>query len=134
MRGTLTGSVIVVAGALLACRAKLDGNITVDGKSFEADACRSGEAFLPKFSGVDFTNKSNDRLRFQVLDTGELQVALFPGGAETGPVIGVGCGTLTMKRQNSKVNDIENIEGTISATCSGNGHEVKATVNFKNCH
>ncbi len=134
MRGTIFMGLVMVAGALLACRAKLSGSINVDGTTFKPSACRSGQANMPKFSGVDFTDGSGRRLRFVALENGSLRTFLFEPGAKTGSLIGQGCGTINVAEQNSTVNDVKNVQGTLSADCTGSGHHITATMNFKNCH
>ncbi len=134
MRGSIGFGIVVTALALLACRAKLDGSITVDGKSFDVSSCRSGEANIPKFSGVDFLDSAGRRARFVALETGSVRTFLFEPGAKSGTLIGEGCGTLSMSQQDSEVNSVHNVQGTVTADCTGTGHVVKATINFKNCH
>jgi hypothetical protein len=89
---------------------------------------------MPKFSGVDFTDGSGRRLRFVALENGSLRTFLFEPGAKTGSLIGQGCGTINVAEQNSTVNDVKNVQGTLSADCTGSGHHITATMNFKNCH
>lgn len=125
---------MATTGALLACRAKLSGSINVDGSDFQASACRSGQANMPKFSGVDFTGSSGRRLRFVALQDGSVRTFLFEPGVKTGTLIGQNCGTISVTEQNSEVNDVKNVQGTVSADCTGSGHHVTASMTFKNCH
>lgn len=134
MRGTVFMGLVVATGALLACRAKLSGNINVDGSNFKPSACRSGQANMPKFSGVDFTDGSGRRVRFVALESGSVRTFLFEPGARKGTLIGQDCGTLSVTEQNSEVNDVKNVQGNVSANCTGSGHHVTATMTFKNCH
>ncbi len=134
MRGLTLLSAGLVLAALLACKSKTGGTITVDGAAFEIENCRSGEANVPSFDGVDFLDPSGRRVRFFLKDTGELRTFVFPPGAKKGTFVGENCGTVNVTRKNSRVNNVQNIKGTVSANCTGGGHTVVASVNFDNCH
>jgi hypothetical protein len=114
-----------------ACKNELGGSLTVDGKAFEMDSCRSGEVY--GFSGVEVTAKSGDRLRLVQTPTGEGQVILLGSGADTGTDLGT-CGPLKVSQQNSTINNIKNVEGKAKLDCSAAGHTIKGTVSFGNCH
>jgi hypothetical protein len=133
MRGTIALGLVVVA-ALFACKSKTSGSLTVDGAAFEVSECRSGQANVPKFQGVDFLDKSGKRVRFLVQPTGQVQVYFFPPGTTFTDMLGENCGTAGITTQNSEVNGVKNIQGTVSANCTGGGHTVKASVTFENCH
>jgi hypothetical protein len=132
-RTTLPLLVLLVA-ALLACRAKLDGSITVDGKAVEISSCRSGDANVPSFEGVDFMIAGDRRVRFVLLEGNQIRTFLFEPGQSAGTLIGEGCGTMSAERMNSEVNGVKNLKGTVSANCTGSGHVVTAAVRFENCH
>jgi hypothetical protein len=133
MRGKLTLGLLVIA-ALLACKSKHSGSITVDGRPFSVQECRSGQANMPQFSGVDFLDGSGQRVRFLLQPTGSVQVYYFPAGVSSTQMLGEGCGTMTLQQQNSEVNGVKNVRGTVSANCTGGGHTVSATMTFENCH
>lgn len=124
----------LVLGALLACKNSTNGTISVDGAAFPIDSCRSGEANTPRFDGVDFVDPSGRRVRFFLQNTGQIRTFLFPAGTTTGTLIGENCGTLAIERKNSRINNVQNIKGTVSANCTGSGHTIVASVNFDNCH
>ncbi len=134
MRGTIFIGLVTVAGALLACRAKLSGSINIDSAGFTVDSCRSGQANMPKFSGVDFMDSAGRRVRFVALPSGSVRTFIFDPGAKRGTLIGENCGSMNVTEQNSEVNDVKNVQGTLTADCTGSGHHVVATMNFKNCH
>jgi hypothetical protein len=125
---------MLLLAALLACKSKADGNVTVDGAAFEIDSCRSGQANIPKFDGVDLLDESGRRVRFMVNPDGSLRTFLFAAGATQGDLVGEGCGTISVTTQNSEVNGVKNVQGNVSANCTGAGHTIVATANFKNCH
>ena len=133
MRGKLVLGFIVLA-ALLACKSKTGGTLTVDGAGFEIDECRSGQANVPAFDGVDFLDSSGRRVRFLLQTSGNVQVFFLPSGATTTDMLGESCGTMSMQQQNSEVNGVKNVKGSVSANCTGGGHTVVAAVNFENCH
>ncbi|MBK7580680.1 MAG: hypothetical protein IPI67_10790 [Myxococcales bacterium] len=133
MRSTFVLGVFVLA-ALLACKSKSSGTITVNGAPFAIDSCKSGQANMPQFGGVDFLDSAGQRVRFLQQPTGQVQVFFFPAGASRTDMLGEGCGTMTMETQNSEVNGVKNIKGTVSANCTGGGNTVVATVAFENCH
>ncbi len=134
MRGHILVPAALVFSALLACKSKTGGTITVDGAPFEIDGCRSGQANVPSFDGVDFMDPGGRRVRFFLQPTGQIRTFLFPPGAKQGTFIGEGCGTVSVERKNSRVNNVQNIKGTVSANCTGAGHTIVASVNFDNCH
>jgi hypothetical protein len=133
MRGALIGAALVV-GALLACKSKHTGTVTVDGAAFEITECRSGQANSPPFEGVDFLDASRRRVRFLRMETGQVRAFLFAPGQLTGEMIGEGCGTMSVQQQNSEVNGIKNVNGSVAANCAAGGHSVVAGINFENCH
>jgi hypothetical protein len=59
---------------------------------------------------------------------------VFAAGQLTGDLVGEGCGSVNVTEQNSEVNGVKNVQGNVSANCSGGGHAVVAAVNFENCH
>jgi hypothetical protein len=126
------GSVVLVA--LLACKSKTGGTITLDGKSFPVDSCKSGQANIPHFDGVDFLDASGQRVRFLLQPTGSVKVYFFPAGTTYTDMLGENCGTMTMQQQNSEVNGVKNVKGSVTANCTGGGHAVVANVTFENCH
>lgn len=133
MRSSIVLGVLLV-GALLACKSKSSGTITVNGAPFEVDTCRSGQANIPQFSGVDFLDGGGRRVRFLQQPDGKVQVFFFPAGATYTDMLGEGCGNMTMELQNSEVNGVKNIKGTVSANCTGGGNTVVASMTFENCH
>jgi len=133
MRSTLILGALVVS-ALLACKSKTNGTITVNGAPFDVDTCRSGQANMPQFSGVDFLDGGGRRVRFLQQPTGQVQVYFFPAGASYTDMLGEGCGQMTMELQNSEVNGVKNIKGSVTANCTGGGNTVAASMSFENCH
>ena len=133
MRHTFVIGALVLA-ALLACKSKSTGTITVNGAPFEVDTCRSGQANMPQFSGVDFLDKGGRRVRFLQLPSGKVQVFYFPAGVSYTDMLGEGCGTMTMQLQNSEVNGVKNVQGSVAANCTGGGNTVVASMTFESCH
>ncbi|MCA9600170.1 MAG: hypothetical protein KC776_43000 [Myxococcales bacterium] len=133
MRGTIVCLTIVLA-ALLACKSKSTGTVTVDGAPFTIKTCRSGEANIPKFDGVDFLDESGRRVRFLLQSTGQIRTFFFAPNATQGELVGENCGTLSVTRQNSTINNVTNVKGSVSANCTGAGHVIVATATFEGCH
>ncbi len=133
MRQTLAFGILVVA-SLLACKSKSSGTITVNGAPFAVDTCRSGQANMPKFSGVDFLDSGGRRVRFLQQPDGKVQVYFFPPGSTFTDMLGEGCGSMVMELQNSEVNGVKNIKGSVTANCTGGGNTVVASMTFENCH
>lgn len=124
----------LVLAALLACKSKHTGTLSVDGAAFEISECRSGQANDPPFTGVDFLDASGRRVRFLQNDVGQVRTFLFQPGQLMGEMVGEGCGTVNVAEQNSEVNGVKNVQGSVSANCSGGGHAIVASVNFESCH
>lgn len=123
----LAVSALVVA--LIGCTAELGGDVKVDGEAFTPTECNSGQ--LNGFAGVDLIDNGGRTLRIVQSPTNQPQAILMAGNqvADLGP-----CGTMTLNRQNSTVNDVVNVMGDATLDCEVEGHSVKGSVTFKNCH
>ena len=121
----------VVALSFAGCEAKLSSSVTVDGKPFSAQSCRSGQA--SGFTGVDLVQSDGTKLRLVSQPNGKASAHLFAAGSATSIEIGA-CGPLSVERQNSQINDIYNVKGTATLSCTANGHSVAGSVTFENCH
>jgi hypothetical protein len=133
MRGRWRPSLWVSSLALLAgvtgCVSEISAELSIDGEAFEPTSCRSGQA--NGFAGVDLTDNSGRTLRLAQSPTNQPQAILLAGEQ----VVDVGlCGTLSVQRQSSTVNDITNVMGEAKLECETTGHTVAGTVSFKNCH
>jgi hypothetical protein len=122
---------LLVAMAAMGCTNKLSGDLKVDGKPFALASCRSGEA--SGFTGVVLNGKSGAELRIERAPGGKALVFFHPSSGATGDRVGA-CGTITVTRQNSRVNNIYNVEGRVDLNCTGGKHTVVGKVTFKNCH
>lgn len=131
---TIVASVCVLGAALLACKSESSGNITVNGAAFDIAECRSGEANSPPFSGVAFLDSGGNQVRFVGKPAGGFTLYHFTKGQGIGTLVGEDCGSLTVNKTNTKINNIANIEGTVSANCTGSGLTVIANVNYAKCH
>ncbi|MCA9642061.1 MAG: hypothetical protein H6718_03685 [Polyangiaceae bacterium] len=131
---TIVASVCVLGAALLACKSESSGSITVNGAAFDIAECRSGEANSPPFSGVMFFDSGGNQVRFVGKPEGGFRLFHFTKGQSIGTLVGEDCGSLTVNKTNTKINDIANIEGTVSANCTGGGQAVVANVNYAKCH
>jgi hypothetical protein len=124
---------IAIAGAcatLAGCSNKLSGDVTIDGQPFEPASCRSGQ--VHGFLGVELTGEKGKRLRLVVTPTGEPEVILF-AGESIGIRLG-SCGSLTHEFQSSTINDVRNVKGSAQLDCESEGHTIKGTLSFENCH
>jgi hypothetical protein len=122
---------IGIAMLVVACSAKLDSNITVDGTPFKSSSCRSGQAY--GFTGVELTGADGRKLRLATRPDGQSNVFLFPAGSATGVDLGV-CGAFTVGTQNSTINGIDNVKGHAELSCSVDGHTIAGNVTYENCH
>ncbi|MBK8259375.1 MAG: hypothetical protein IPK82_42810 [Polyangiaceae bacterium] len=120
-----------LALTLAGCQAKLSSSVTVDGKPFSAESCRSGQA--AGFTGVDLVGTDGSRLRLVTMPNGQAAAHIFAPGAATSTELGA-CGPFTVERQNSQINDIYNVKGTATLSCTSGGHSVSGTITFENCH
>lgn len=113
----------------IGCQAELTGDLKIDGQTFAPDSCRSGQ--VNGFAGVDLTDGDGPTLRIVQSPTNEPQVIVLDGqlAADFGQ-----CGTMSIERQNSTVNDITNVMGNATLKCEAAGRSVEGTISFKNCH
>jgi len=124
---------IILGGILLlctsACTNEISATLKVDGVDFVPTSCRSGQ--VNNFMGVDLVSDSGDMLRLVQPPNNQPLAILFQNGnaSEVGS-----CGTMTIGRQNSTINNVVNVEGEASLTCEAAGHKIAGTVTFKNCH
>lgn len=116
---------------LPSCSNELKGEVKVDDKPFELSSCRSGEVY--GFVGVELVSKEGAKLRFAQSPTGEAVAFYIASGNATGVELGK-CGSFQVSQQNSTINDVKNVEGKGDVECSGNGHSVKGSFTFSNCH
>ena len=123
--------VCLVLLALVGCHSKVTGTLQVDGTTFAVAQCRSGQAF--GFSGIELADANGRRLRLFANPDGTCTAALFKGDSTTGDRLGP-CGVLTMAAQSSRINSINNVQGTAKLACEAVGHKVAGNVGFENCH
>jgi hypothetical protein len=121
----------LVAVACFACTSKVEGSLEVDGAPFAIDECRSGQAL--GFNGIQLNGKDGRRVRMLAMADGTTNVALFGKDAAVGDQLGQ-CGTLAVKAQNSRINSINNLEGSAHLDCAAFGHSVVGKIKFENCH
>lgn len=111
------------------CTAELTSALKVDGESFVPTSCRSGQ--LNSFSGVDLVDDQGRTLRLVQSPTNQPNAIVLAG---QGAVELGNCGSMSVTRQNSTVNDIANVMGEATLECEVDGHSVSGTISFKNCH
>lgn len=131
---TLAGGVLAVAGALLACKSEVNGSVTVNGVPMEVAECRSGEANIPEFEGITLVGKDGQQVRFARQVDGSFVVFHFNPGQNPGTMVGNNCGSFTVNRTNTKVNDITSVEGSAAVNCTGGGVTVVTGISFSGCH
>ncbi len=135
---------LVVVGA---CVGALDsdvfGQLTVEGTDFadftvEPTWCQSGE--WQGFFGADLVegDSGSDRLIRVVQDPidGPTLGINIPGEDRAIIVDGTGCDVFEVEvfRQNSRVNEIWNISGSIDIECIYIDGRIEGTLDFSNCH
>ncbi|WP_106393184.1 hypothetical protein [Enhygromyxa salina] len=112
-----------------ACVAELGGALKVDGESFTPTSCRAGQ--VNGFQGVDLIDESGRTVRLVQTPTNQPNAILIAGQQ----VIDLGvCGTMSVERQTSSVNDVTNVMGEATLACEAEGHSLSGTATFKNCH
>ncbi|MEZ4373561.1 MAG: hypothetical protein R3B07_22255 [Polyangiaceae bacterium] len=131
---TIVASVCVLGAALLACKSESSGSITVNGAAFTISECLSGERNSPPFSGVMFYDGGGNQVRFVAKPEGGFRVFHFSTGQTIGTLVGEDCGSFTISKTNTKINNIANVEGTVAANCTGGGQAIVANVNYAKCH
>ena len=124
---------VVLLGALFACRSKAHGHAKVDSQAFNVRECHSGEGNVPSFTGVDLADGSGRKLRFARHD-GHLRLFLFEPGSTRGTLIGEDCGTMALSHHDDSVGGVHEVDGSASAHCKGNGHNIVVDVQFEHCH
>jgi len=122
---------VAVVVAVAACHAKVTSDLKLDGKPFVVTGCRSGGAF--GFSGIQLTDDAGTRIRLVAQVDGSTGVAVFAPNADRGDSLGA-CGTLEMHAQNSRINNVRNMEGNAKLSCSAVGRTLEGSVTFENCH
>jgi hypothetical protein len=140
-----TKSLALLAGALTllatGCTAKLSGKADVKSKehgdfSIKPDQCASGEH--QDFFGVDL-REGDDRKIVRIIkdpDTGYSVKINIPDSDKAITVNKSVCKTfkVSVKKQNSEINNISNVKGKAKIKCKVEGITVKANVKFENCH
>jgi hypothetical protein len=129
-------SVLVVAGFFTAagaagCHATVQGALQMDGKTFPIAECRNGEAL--GFEGLEIADNTGWSMRLQPQANGSADVAVFSPGQIQGDDLGV-CGGLAMSPEASTINDIPNMQGQATFSCSGGDHQVSGQISFQDCH
>ncbi|PRQ09428.1 hypothetical protein [Enhygromyxa salina] len=122
------GCLLAVLLCTTACTNEITATLKVDGESFVPTSCRAGQ--LNNFAGVDLIDDAGQTLRLVQSPTNESNAILL--GAKT--VEFGACGTFSVERQSSAVNDITNVMGEAKLDCEADGRSVSGTVSFKNCH
>jgi hypothetical protein len=120
----------LLAVAASGCKAKLEGALLLNGTPFQPTACRSGETY--GFVGVELTNAEGASLRFVQTPTNVPQVLYFASEGAPAMVVGV-CGAMSVRRTNTRINNVYNVEGTVTPQCMG-PMTVSGSLNFANCH
>lgn len=134
MRSPIRHAAVLVAALALGCgcTSKVTGSVKLDGEPFVATECRSGAAF--NFSGIQLADASGRKLRLVQRVDGGISAAVFAPGQAKGDMLDGNCGTIEIQTQNSRINNIRNVEGRATLSCSGGGHTLDGTVEFENCH
>lgn len=147
----LFASLLAAFGVSACCKApdmglsnELSGSVTSKGAELgdfvlTPTSCQSGQHY--GFFGVDFfkDGSSQGQLRYiQDPVRGKVINVTIPGSTKALVLTSQECSKLegNVQRQNSIVNSVHNVEGSVSFDCKyaeGKGH-VKGDVKFKNCH
>lgn len=136
LRNTRAAVRAAAAFAVLAsagCKARLEGSLSINGAPFVAQSCRSTQPM--GFGGVELADANGRRLRLVADPTGSGQaiaVLLAPGAAAG--IATPNCGTLTIQPQNSRVNNVQNVEGRAQLQCATPEGVLMGTLAFGNCH
>jgi hypothetical protein len=125
------GTIVLGAAAFVGCKARLNGNITINGTAFTPTECRSGA--VSGFTGVDLIDASGNKLRLVSTPSGQPMVYYINAGSAVGTPVGM-CGSMVVNRTNTRINNVYNVEGTVTLACMTPGSQVSGTMQFGNCH
>lgn len=133
VRSVVVAAAVAAMAALSGCKAKLNGNITVNGAAFTPTECRSGQPM--GFAGVELADGAGQKIRIisDPAGSGGAIVVHMPAGAAVGMPV-PGCGTVTVTPQNSTVNNVRNVEGRAQLQCATPGGVIAGNIEFGNCH
>ncbi|MBX3185064.1 MAG: hypothetical protein KF915_20745 [Polyangiaceae bacterium] len=132
---TIVAAVAVLGVALLACKSETTGTVTVNGAPFEVKQCRSGQANTgATFSGISLFDDKGNQIRFAGKPEGGFRLFHFAPGQPLGTLVGEDCGTLVINQTNTQINGVYNVEGSVSANCTGSGFTIIAALNYAACH
>lgn len=126
------GVLIMLVAIACGCTSKVAGTLKLDGQPFMATECRSGAAF--NFSGIQLADASSRTLRLVQRVDGGISAAVFAPGQAKGDMFDGNCGTIEIHTQNSRINNIRNVEGKATLSCSSGEHTLDGTIEFENCH
>ncbi len=131
MRLPIWALALPIAFANCICSNKLAGDLTLNGEPFAASSCRNGAIY--GFAGVEVRGKDGWRIRFVHQPTGEAAAIVFRPDSDTGASLGT-CGVMKLSVQNSTVNNVKNVEGSVDAACAADGMAIAGRLTFGNCH
>lgn len=135
LRSSLAASILILGGALLACKSEVSGKLTVNSAEFKIAKCYSGQAnIVQPFHGVIFVGEGEQKMHIVGKENGGFNVFYFNSGENVGNLVGQDCGSLNLKRTNTQVNGIYNVEGSVSLDCASSIAVIKGDADFKNCH
>ena len=126
-RLTLVATLFLFTG----CKNQLTGTLTIGGQAFTPTSCRNGEAV--GFFGVELSDATGARLRLVNMPTMQPLVYWFAAGAPT-PVQFGQCGVLSITRTNTRINNVNNVEGNVALNCGQGPMAATGSVQFSNCH
>jgi hypothetical protein len=113
------------------CSNKLSGEASVLGDAFVATSCHSGQRW--NFVGVELEAADGRRLRVAQTPSGGGDVFVFAAHDERGLELGE-CAGLVVGAQHSTINNITNVEGSVTLDCKHGRGAVTGHVTFENCH
>jgi hypothetical protein len=130
MNTRMVACALVAVVGVTGCEAKLEGSLMVNGQPFVPTACRSGEP--SSFRGVDLRDANGAIVRVVQTPANVPQVMYLASEDAVAVPVGV-CGQLTLRRTNTRINGVYNVEGRVNLQCAG-GMNIAGAVRFENCH
>jgi hypothetical protein len=122
---------LLTAIIALGCSNKISGSLEVKGKTFKPTGCNN----LARMSlrGVELEDEGYRRVRVVERADGGADVYWMGTSTEKGEKF-KDCATLSLKNQNSSVNKVTNVMGSVKLDCHKDDEEITGSVTFENCH
>jgi hypothetical protein len=127
----LLGAAIACAAIVPACATSVHSNMTINGKTFGPDACRTLQD--EEMFGVDLKDEvDGTTLRIASNVDASITVVVFPSDG-TRPLAMTNCSRVDLKRSDNDKYGRYTLDGTAEIHCDGDRFVVEGTTSFDNC-